>query len=62
MDLVQVKIKTTVVTSQYGTLVSGDILRTSDAFARHLVEDCKAAEFIAPQIEKPKKAKKGTTV
>ena len=49
MELVQVQITTTAVTSCYGTLVSGAILRTDPTFARHLVEDCNAAEYIDAQ-------------
>ncbi|WP_041742289.1 hypothetical protein [Collimonas fungivorans] len=50
MDLVQLKIIGLVITHRYGTLSSGDILRTDAAYAKHLVEDCGAAEYI---IEKP---------
>lgn len=35
----------TVVTSQYGTLAQGDKLRTSREFAKHLVDDAKAAKY-----------------
>jgi hypothetical protein len=70
MNLVRVKIKGIVVTPHYGTLSPGDELRASPAFARHLVEDCNAAEYIDAQpaateiapaaAQKPKaKAKKG---
>lgn len=45
-DLVQVRIKGIVTTSKYGTLSSGDILRTDAAFAKHLVEDCGAADYL----------------
>lgn len=45
-DLVQVKIKGIVTTSKYGTLSSGDILRTDAAFAKHLVEECGAADYL----------------
>lgn len=44
--MVKVKIKATVITAQYGTLSSGDILTTSEAFAKHLVDDCAAAEYL----------------
>lgn len=44
-ELVSVKIKGIVATVRYGTLESGDILRTDAAFAKHLVEDCCAAEY-----------------
>lgn len=33
-------------TSQYGTLSTGDILRTSKEFAAHLVDDCAAAKYV----------------
>ena len=62
---VQVKIKGTVITAQYGTLSEGTILRTDAAFAKHLVEDANAAEYVVNDKEpkaKPeqevKKAKK----
>jgi hypothetical protein len=44
--MVKVKIKGTVITAQYGALSSGDILVTSEAFAKHLVDDCGAAEYL----------------
>lgn len=54
MDLVQVKIIGQAITSRYGTLNTGDILRTDAAFAKHLVEDCAAAEYIdAQKTEEP---------
>ncbi len=69
MDLVRVKIKGIVVTPQYGTLSPGDELRTDPTFARHLVEDCNAAEYLdaspaastdkAPAVAQNPKAKKG---
>lgn len=46
MDLVQVKIKGTVMTNRYGTLTSGDILRTDKAYAAHLVDECGAATYV----------------
>ena len=46
MQLVEVKITSTVVTAPYGTLTSGTILRTSPAYAKHLVEDASAAKYI----------------
>jgi len=48
-------------TSRYGTLSNGDLLRTDAAFARHLVEDCAAAEYIQPSTtaeEKPAPVKR----
>ncbi|HQR84528.1 MAG: hypothetical protein B7Y05_08700 [Polynucleobacter sp. 24-46-87] len=63
MKLCLVKITNTVVTSQYGTLESGDILRTNPAFAKHLVEECKAAKFIEnpPSIEPTETVQKTVT-
>ena len=67
MDLIQVRITGLISTTRYGNLQPGDLLRTDAAFARHLVEDCAAAEYItAPSDEatspahdtKPKRAKK----
>jgi hypothetical protein len=46
MEIVEVRIIALVVTSRYGSLSHGDLLRTDAAFARHLVEDCAAAEYI----------------
>jgi len=58
-----VKIKGLVITSQYGTLSDGTILRTSEEFAAHLVSDCNAAEYVEktePKAEaKPAPARKG---
>jgi hypothetical protein len=45
MELVQVKILGTAMTAQYGTLSTGDVLRTNAEFAKHLVEDCHVAEY-----------------
>jgi hypothetical protein len=44
--MTSVKIKGLVITSQYGTLSDGTILRTSAEFAKHLVDDCGAAEYV----------------
>lgn len=52
MESVKVKIIKTAVTAMYGTLGEGDILITSAQFARHLVEDCSAAEYLTAE-EKP---------
>lgn len=52
----QVRIKGLVVTAQYGTLADGTILRTSEAFAAHLVNDAKAAEYITAPTEAPAEA------
>lgn len=58
--MVKVKILGSVVTQQYGTLKTGDILATSEDFARHLVNDCNAAEYLKVEakqelISKPAK-------
>ena len=45
MNHVTLTIRGTVITSRYGVLSSGDVLRTDADYARHLVEDCKAAEY-----------------
>jgi hypothetical protein len=45
MELVSLTIRGTVITSRYGVLSSGDVLRTDADYARHLVEDCKAADY-----------------
>lgn len=45
-NLVEVEIiASSVTTSQYGTLATGDKLRTSPEFAKHLVQDAKAAKY-----------------
>lgn len=43
--MVEVEILGCVMTAQYGTLQAGDILRTNEAFAKHLVDDCNAAKY-----------------
>jgi hypothetical protein len=48
-EQVQVKIKGIVATQRYGTLESGDILRTDADFAKFLVEDCQAADYLDAQ-------------
>ena len=42
---VEVEILVQTITAQYGTLNDGDVLRTSAAFADHLVNDCRAARY-----------------
>ncbi|MGZ8339137.1 MAG: hypothetical protein ACXW2U_05430 [Telluria sp.] len=44
-ELVEVEITGQAITAQYGTLSTGDILRTTSEFAKHLVEDCAAAKY-----------------
>lgn len=53
MSLVAVKIKGLVVTGPYGTLTDGTILRTSEAFAAHLVNECNAADYVAKTEKTP---------
>ena len=49
--MVQIKIKTTVISAQYGAMTRGDLLRCSAEYARHLVEELNAAEYLeAPAI------------
>lgn len=45
-DVVRVKIKKQTTTSLYGTLETGDILYTGREYAKHLVEDCDAGEYM----------------
>lgn len=45
MEQVEVEILSQTITSQYGVLSAGDILRTDAAFAAHLVDDCMAAKY-----------------
>lgn len=46
MELIKVEITGQAITARYGTLNTGDILRTDAEFAKHLVEDCAAAKYI----------------
>lgn len=50
MEQVQVKITGMAITQRYGTLSTGTLLRTDAAFAKHLVEDCHAAEYLAAPV------------
>ena len=64
MQLVEVKITSTVVTAPYGTLTSGTILRPSPAYAKHLVEEAFAASYLtapAASAEPPAKRSKKQT-
>lgn len=64
--MVKVKILGMVITNQYGVLNTGDILSTSEEFAKHLVDDCGAAEYLKVEAKqepveqkvKPSKADK----
>ena len=40
-------------TGPYGTLTDGTILRTSEAFAAHLVNECNAADYVAKTEKTP---------
>ena len=67
MEIVQIRITSTVVTAPYGTLMLGTILRTSPAYAKHLVEEAFAAKYMAEHAEDqdaaapaPKRTKKQT--
>jgi hypothetical protein len=59
MELVTVKIKGLVNTSRYGALSSGDLLRTDPEFAKHLVEECGAGEYVTGKAAEPEKPKRG---
>jgi len=64
MQLVEVKITSTVVTAPYGTLMPGTILRTSPDYAKHLVEEAFAAIYLAApaaSAEPPAKRSKKQT-
>jgi hypothetical protein len=50
MELIEVEITGQVITAQYGTLSTGDILRTDAAFAKHLVDDCNAAKYVQAKV------------
>lgn len=52
MELVEVEITGQAITARYGTLNTGDILRTDAAFAKHLVEDCNAAKYKTSPVAK----------
>jgi hypothetical protein len=45
MDLVEIEITGQAITARYGTLNTGDVLRTDPDYARHLVQDCSAAKY-----------------
>ncbi|MYM37256.1 hypothetical protein GTP38_23295 [Duganella sp. FT94W] len=49
MEQVEVEILGTVITARYGALSTGQILRTDQAFADHLIHDCAAAELYKPK-------------
>lgn len=49
MEQVEVEITGMVITQRYGTLNTGDILRTDPAFAKHLVEEAHGAKYTEPK-------------
>lgn len=51
--MVKVEILGCVMTAQYGTLSAGTILTTNESFAKHLVDDCKAAKYVDAQPVEP---------
>lgn len=51
-NLVDVEILGIVTTAQYGSLNTGDILRTTPDFAKHLVDDCGAARYCTAEDPK----------
>ena len=64
MEQVQIRITSTVITAPYGTLMPGTILRTSPAYAKHLVEEAFAAKYMAEpaaSAEPPAKRSKKQT-
>ena len=61
MEQVEVEITGMVITQRYGTLNTGDILRTDVEFAKHLVEEANGAKYTqakAAPVEADKPAKK----
>lgn len=46
MEQVEVEITGLVITARYGTLKTGDILRTDKEYADHLVDDCGAGKLV----------------
>lgn len=42
----RVKLLGQAITASHGTLETGDIVNVSEAFAAHLVNDCKVAEYL----------------
>lgn len=52
MSQVEVEITGMAITARYGTLQSGTVLRTDEAFAKHLVDDCGAAKYVTAKAAK----------
>ncbi|MFN7309273.1 MAG: hypothetical protein ACK5S1_00520, partial [bacterium] len=44
----KIKFRSTVYSTQYGTLAEGDLLACSDEYAAHFVDELKVAERLAP--------------
>lgn len=64
MNIVELRITRTIGTSRYGGLSDGDILRTDPAYARHLVEELRVAQYretIAAPADKPRRPRKPKT-
>lgn len=54
MDLVEVEITGLAITQRYGTLTTGQVLRTDAAYAAHLVNDAGCARYVGePPKVKP---------
>lgn len=56
MELVEVEITGQAITARYGTLSTGDILKTDQAYAEHLINDCHVAKWreskaAAPEVD-----------
>lgn len=51
-ELVKVRIKGLVTSSIYGSLSDGDEVNCSAEYAKHLVDDCNAAEYVKPAVAK----------
>jgi hypothetical protein len=46
MEQVEIEITGLTVSTQYGTLTQGDVLRVSREYASHLVKDARAAKYV----------------
>jgi hypothetical protein len=66
--MVQIKFTTYGASSALGSFAPGDLLRCSEATARHLVDEAKCAKYVAaapqeepakPEEEAPKRGRKG---
>lgn len=51
--MVVVRFKRTVFSARYGSCGPGDLLRCDEAFARHVVSDLTAAEYVEPAASVP---------